>query len=424
MKLCKLPLCLALLAIVTSISSRADWPQWRGPDRSGHVPPGVPVPATLPGELKTLWKNKIGEGHSSPVVFKDQLVYIDEQGDREVVHLLDARTGRPRWSVPFAEAYRDEFGPGARATPVIDGDRVYVQSCKGEFQCLSLADGKQIWRTNYETDYGAVFFGQLPANAAARRRGHAASPLIDEDRILLQPGGTNGAGIVCFNKYSGEVLWKSQSDEAGYSSPILATLAGVKQAVVYTGDRLIGLDRLTGALLWEAPYRTAAKRHVVTPALVGDSVIVSSHTIGMVCNTISKEGGKLKATETWANKPLKINTASFVAVDGYLYGLGATRNYVCVDAATGKIAWSQPGFADEPTRAYASTLVLGKNLLILTDQGELVMIAADPEKYREIGRTQACGKTWSLPAYVNGKLYVRDSRDLVCYELLEAAAGR
>jgi outer membrane protein assembly factor BamB len=419
MKLRNLLLCCALSPLAVHAAFAGDWPQWRGPDRTGHVPAGVPVPTSLPAELKVVWKTKIGEGHSAPVISKNQLVYVDQEGDREIVHLLDAKTGARRWSVPFAEAYRDEFGPGARATPVIDGSRVYVQSCKGEFQCLNLEDGTLIWRTNFETDYGAHFFGSLPADAAARRRGHAASALIDEGRIIVQPGGTNGASVVCFDKESGSILWKSQSDEAGYSSPVLATLAGVKQAVVFTGERLIGLDPVNGQLLWGVPYRTAAKRHVVTPAIIDDKVIVSSHTIGMVCNTISSKAGRLEPVQTWANKPLKINIASFVAVDGFLYGLGATRNFVCVDSKNGTIVWSQPGFGDEPGRAYASTLVLGNNLLVLTDFGELVMIAADPAGYREIGRAQACGKTWSLPAYADGKLYVRDTRELICYDLLD-----
>jgi outer membrane protein assembly factor BamB len=416
-------LCCALTHLLIGALFAGDWPQWRGPDRTGHAPAGAPVPHTLPSELKVVWKVRVGEGHSAPVLAGNKLIYVDQDADREVVHLLDAATGARQWSVPFAEAYRDEFGPGARATPLIDGNRVYVQSCKGEFQCLDLADGRQVWRANFETDFGSAFVGILPADAAARRRGHAAAPLIDEDRIIAQPGGTNGASVVCFDKRSGAILWKSQSDEAGYSAPVLATLAGTKQVVVYTGERLIGLDRFTGELLWAAPYRTAAKRHVVTPVIVDDRVIVSSHTIGMVCNTISREGALFNATETWANKPLRINIASFVAVDGFLYGLGATRNFICVDSRTGSIAWSQPGFGDEPGRAYASTLVLGRNLLVLTDLGELVMIAADSTGYRELGRVQACGKTWSLPAYAHGKLYVRDSRELICYDLLEVAGN-
>ena len=127
-----------------------DWPQWRGPDRTGRIPANNPVPNSLASEPNVVWRLDIGGGFSSPVVANNKLVYLDAQQQKEVTHLINVKTGKELWSVPFADAFQDEWGPGPRSTPIIDGDHVYVQSCNGEFRCLNLADGKVIWGTSFE----------------------------------------------------------------------------------------------------------------------------------------------------------------------------------------------------------------------------------------------------------------------------------
>ncbi|HYV26420.1 MAG TPA: PQQ-binding-like beta-propeller repeat protein, partial [Candidatus Eisenbacteria bacterium] len=136
-----------------------DWPQWHGPTRDARIPAGVPVPASLPKDLKPVWKVPIGGGPSSPVVARGKLVYFDEDGQKEVVHCVDATTGKEIWKLAIADRYQDEWGAGPRSTPVIDGDRVYVQSCNGEFRCLNLADGKVAWGVSFDKDYGVKFLG-------------------------------------------------------------------------------------------------------------------------------------------------------------------------------------------------------------------------------------------------------------------------
>jgi outer membrane protein assembly factor BamB len=201
---------------------------------------------------------------------------------------------------------------------------------------------------------------------------------------------------------------------------MVATLAGVKQLVVFTADALAGLDLQNGKQLWRIPYHTGAKRHAATPVIYGDTVTVNSQTIGLVCSRIDKHDDALAATQLWANKQLPINLATPVVVDGFMYSFGAvrTKNYVCVDAGTGVVQWSQPGFGlGKDQTDYASTIAIGKTLLVLTYDGQLVLMAADPKKYTELGRLQVCGKTWSHPAFANGKLYVRDGHELQCIDL-------
>lgn len=391
------------------------WPQWRGPFRTGHAAPGSPSPEKLAADLKPVWKIAIGGGFSGPLAAGGKLVLLDEQDGQEVAHLLEAATGRELWRRPYAESFGDEWGAGPRATPLIDGDRLYVQSCSGELRCLALADGKTIWRTNF-ADFGAKFLGSAAKEGTASRRGNNGSGVIDGGRFIVPVGSANGASLVCFDKLSGRVLWKSGDDESAYSSLIVATLAGAKQVVAFNADALLGADFSTGRILWRVPLKTNAKRHAATPLIRDDTVTVNSHTFGTICFRIAQEGDGLKCAELWANKNLKVNLASFVLVDGHLYGAGANKDFVCVNAATGALKWSGPGFGRN-NRDYASTIAIGHRLLVLTEAGTLHLFEANPEKFVPLGQAQVCGDTWCFPAYADGMLFVRDRRQLQCLKL-------
>lgn len=399
----------------------ADWPQWRGLERTGWVAQGEPVPTTIAAAPKAEWKLEIGGGFSSPVVAGGKLVYQDARDGKEIAHLVEAKTGKEIWSIPYAAVYQDEWGPGPRSTPIIDGDRVYVQACNGEFRCLSLADGKVIWGKSFEKDFGVKFLGSKAQEGTASRRGNNGCGVIDGDMILLPVGGTKGDSVVCFDKRTGRELWRTGNDEAAYSSYMVANLAGVRQVVAFTAEALMGVAVADGKTLWRVPLRTDAKRHAATPVIFGDTVMVNSHTIGLVCFKITRDGEGLKASELWANKGLKINLASPVLAGHYVYNHGAGKNYVCVDALNGKQMWSREGFGDK----LSVTIGAGKNLLVQTDKGELVLVAAEPSKYVELGRAQVCGKTWCSPAYADGKLFVREGLErgwkLTCFDLMAKA---
>ena len=397
-----------------------DWPQWRGPERDGHAAPG-PVPATLAAEPKVVWRREIGGGFSSPVVAQGQLVYLDAQAGKEVVHLADAATGRQIWAVPLADVYQDEWGPGPRSTPMLDGDRIYVQSCNGEFRCLNRADGATRWSLNFERDFGVKFLGSKANEGTASRRGNNGSGVVAGDRVFLPVGAVNGATLVCCDKLTGKEIWRAGTDEAGYSSPVVATLAGVRQVVYFDADALLGLDFATGRGLWRVPLKTNAKRHAMTPVIRGDTVTVNSHTFGMICFQITNSNGGQTATPVWTNRELKINLATPVLVDHYLFSHGEinARNLVCVDALTGKTLWKQPGLGE----TVSATIAVGNRLLVQSDRGELLLVAADPGQYQELGRAQVCGTTWSHPAYADGKLFVREGTlsgwKLTCFDLLD-----
>jgi outer membrane protein assembly factor BamB len=422
MKTSLLVLCAASI-LRPNVGGCDDWPQWRGPSRTGHAANSARAPTALPGELKPVWRISCGGGHAGPVVAQGKVALLDEHDGQETAHLLDAATGREIWSVAYAEAYQDEWGAGPRSTPILEGDRLYVQSCRGEFRCLNLANGQTLWAASFEKDFGVKFLGRNAGEGTATRRGNNGSGVIEGDRIILPVGSVNGASLVCFDKRSGKVLWKSGNDEAAYSSFIIGSLAGMRQVVAFTGEALLGADLGTGRILWRVPFKTNAKRHAATPVIRGDHVIVNSHTIGMVCLRITQEGAGLKATEAWANKDLRINLSTPVLVDQSLYCQGATKDYICVDAVTGKLQWSQPGFGPG-VQANSSAIAVGKSLLVLNYEGTLHLLAANPEKYTELGRLQVCGKTWSHPAYADGMFFVRDSSSLLCLKLESDLASR
>ena len=413
---------LVLVAAITLSAAHAgDWPQWRGPDRTGHAAVDAGAPSSLPKDLKPLWKVPVGGGHSSPVASATRLVYLDENGSREIAHCLDLKSGKELWQTDYADVFRDEWGAGPRATPIIDNDRVYVQACNGEFRCLNLADGKQLWATSFEKDFGVKFLGSKANEGTASRRGNNGTGVIDGNRLVLPVGGTNGASLVCFDKLTGKVLWKSGEDEAAYSSFMVATLAGVRQVVAFTADSLLGAELETGRILWRVPLKTNAKRHAASPVILDDRVLVNSHTIGLLCFKIAKDGDSFKATQAWANTDLKINLATPVFSGGHLYCQGPNRDFVCVDAASGAVKWTQTGFG-AGKKDYASTIAVGDKLLVLTEDGQLLLLAANPEKYTELGRLQVCGNTWSFPGFAAGRLFVRDGRQLMCIELLPSKA--
>ncbi len=401
-------------AAASLFAASADWPQWLGPDRTGVVPAGVPVPSSLPKDLKAAWRIPVGSGFSSPIVVGDKLIYADVDEKNEICHLLDTKTGREIWRTFYAPAKGDNFGNGPRATPLVDGDRVYVQSVNGEFACLALADGRKIWGMSFEKDYGVAFLGGNSDTGTSRRRGNNGSPVVDGAHIIIPVGSTEKGTLVCLDKLTGKQLWAGGNDETAYSAVQVATLAGVRQAIVLDAEALLSLDRTTGKTLWRIPLKTAARRHVGTPVILGDRVLVNSHTFGTIAFKVVKQGDEVKAFEDWKNPAMKINLATPVLVNGHFYSHGPAKNFVCFDAATGEQKWVAPGFGKDNS----SVIGLGKNLLVLTDEGQLVLVAAEAAAYREISRVQACGKNWNFPAYAGGSLYVRDARELVCYPLL------
>jgi len=227
--LMRFPAILFPLSLFLTFDGRAaDWPQWRGPDRSGHVPAGVAVPVTLPAEPKMAWHIKIGDGLASPVVSGGRVLYLDNQGGRETLHALDVTNAGEFWHGDIDNIFEDgQSPPGPRCAPMVDGDRVYAQSCRGELRCMATADGRLLWHVNYVADFGAVVMGENGNSQGASRHGYSASPFVDGAALFALVGGRDGASVVAFEKKTGHVLWKSQNDEPAYAAPMATQIGSI-----------------------------------------------------------------------------------------------------------------------------------------------------------------------------------------------------
>ena len=415
------PLLFFTLTLPCSLLNAADWPQWRGPSRDGTVKDAAHVLNSIPQEPKVLWEIAVGPGQSSPIVAQKRVVFMDGVDGQEVAHCLDAATGKELWRTnvgPMVE-FQNAYGEGPRCTPLIDGDRVYVQSCGGEFRCLALADGKQLWAVSFGDQYGATWFGNknpdpTSKETASRRHGNNGSAVVDGERIFVPVGSPTKGTLIAFDKKTGKELWAAGSDNTAYSSVVVGTLAGVRQAVHFTADALMGVDVSNGKVLWREPLKTGAKRHVATPLIDGDTVTVTSTSIGTIRFKISNKDGAFTADRAWENPQMKVVISSQIQVGSNLFspGPGNKCDLVCLNASSGEERWKESGLGD-----YASITAVNDSLLILDSTGELRLAKATEAGYKELGRTHFAGKTWASPAYSDGQLYVKDGVKLIAVRL-------
>lgn len=410
---------IAALVAVSACATGSDWPRWRGPDGTARIPAGEVIPRTLPSEPRVLWHVPIGPGHGSPVVSRGRVFYLDNQQGKEVAHAADAVTGQTIWSVTLDDVWGDSGSePGPRGTPTVDEDRVYVQSCRGEFRCLRVADGSEVWRVSFVKDFGAEVLQESGEIPGSNRHGNTATPLVDGNRLYVVVGGHPDTCLVCFDKRTGRVLWKSQDDVPGHAGPVWATIVGVRQLVLFTASAVIGIEPGEGRLLWRVPIKTLLGRNVTTPVVVGDMVVVGSYTAGLIGVRVARTASGWTAEVAWKDARLGVNFASPVAVGGYVYCIGPGKRLFCVDARTGSGGWVNDDFFSGMIDAgFASFLVAGSNLLILAERGQLLLVPASPRECRVLARAIVCGKNWCTPAYVGGRLYLRDAKELRCVQI-------
>ena len=378
----------------------------------------VTVPKTLPDAPRVVWQRPVTDGFAAPIISNGRVVYGDFQKGKETYHALRFGDAEPLWHEVLDAPHKDGFGTGPRCAPVSDGEIVLIQSCKGELHCVDAGTGKLIWKKNYLSDFGAPYTGEKGKTEGAARHGYAASPCIDGEHVIALVGAP-GAGVVCFEKKTGAVVWKSQDDQAAYSPPLVVTLAGFKQIVCFTVSGVMGLDRADGKLLWRVPLSTAFGRHIAAPIVHGDLVIVGSHEVGFVATRVVSKNGRIGIEEAWKlGKEMGPNFASPICIDNHIYML-AKNQVVCLDARTGKQTWAQDGIVrTTERRAFAAFIGMGEKIMVLNDMGELILFRANPKSYSEISRTQVCGKNWCHPAYADGKLVVRDAKKLICVDLM------
>jgi len=390
----------------------ADWPEWRGPNRDGICRETGLLKRWPPGGPKLLWQIRgIGQGYSGPAVVGNVLYTIGDRNGKVTVLALDvAAAGKRVWASAIAPVtYKGHF-PGTRCTPTVEGGRVYALGAGGVLACLEQATGMKIWSLSYVKDFGGV----VP------RWGFAESVLIDGPWAICTPGGPKGS-IVALDKTTGRVVWSAKiGDKASYSSIVKAELAGVKQYVAFTADRVVGVRANDGKLLWQFkdPDHTAnwGDVNVVTPVVSGDTVYASSdYGVGGGLAKIVRTADGLRAQKTWFTKELKNHHGGVILLDGALYGCDNPGALTCLDHKTGKVLWKsrKPG--------KCSVLYADGMLYCRDEKGPITLVKATPKGYIQAGRfdqpRRSKAKAWPHPVIANGRLYIRDQDLLLCYDV-------
>jgi len=383
---------------------RDDWPQWRGPRRDGVSKEAGLLKNWPANGPRLAWRiSGTGEGYSSFAVAGGRLFTLGARQNTEYVFAFDAASGKKLWEVANGRRFNNDRGDGPRSTPTIEGDRVYVFGSSGDLTVLDAASGKVFWTQNLLQKYGGSNINW----------GLSESPLVLSDRIIVTPGG-RGASIVALRKTDGSLIWKSQSDEPGYSSALLHPIGTIQQAVIFTAERALGVDVNDGRVLWS--YNRVANRtaNIATPIARGNHVFLSSdYGTGAGLLALTPSGNGIKASEVYFTNEMRNHHASSVLVGDYLYGFSSSI-LTAMHFETGKVAWRDRSVGK------GSLVFADDRLYLFSENGIVGLAEANPQKYVEQGRFQLrTGNlpTWSHPVVSGGKLFIRDQDTLYAYDV-------
>ena len=394
-----------LFCLSTEAAAQAggNWPQWRGANRDG-ISKETGLLKQWPADGPPLaWKTTgAGGGYSSFAVADGRLYTMGLRGDREFILAFDVDTGKQVWATPHGSAFRNDRGDGPRGTPTVDGEGLYALGGSGDLARLDARTGRVVWTMNVLQKFGG-------SNITW---GISESPLVIGEKVLVNAGGP-GASIVALNKKDGSLVWKSQSDRAGYSSGIPVQIGNTTQVVFFTHTRAVGLDLKDGRLLWEYPRAANNVANAATPVVRGNRVFISSdYGTGAGLVEINADG---KAQEVYFTKDMRNHHSSSILIGDHLYGFsGGILTAMRFD--NGEVAWKDRSVGK------GSLVFADGNLYALSENGVVGLIEATPAAYREKGRfriPQESLPTWSHPVIAGGRLYLRDQDTIFAYDVRE-----
>jgi len=410
---------LTCLAVATASASAlaADWPQYRGPDRS-NVSPDKGLLKEWPKDgPELLWKGTgVGAGFSSVTVFGDHVYTMGNKDGSAWIFALDRKKGgEPLWQAKVGKPGSGGSGgfefPGPRCTPATDGEYVVGLGPKGELVCVEAAKGKQVWKKDLMADYGGKH----------GRWEYSESPLIDGDRVVCVPGGRK-ATMVVFDKKKGTEVWKAALGDsaAGYSSVIKSRAGGREQYVVLTADGTIGVDAGTGKELWRYKEFRGNVANIPTPIAVGDQIFtVSGYRMGAALLTLSKKGEGVGMKDEYFTGEMKTKHGGVVIVGDYAYGDAADQGtLVCMEWKTGTLKWKRG--REGKGRGSASVTAADGHLYVHYTNGVVSLVPATADGYKETGSFRLPSNdehSWAHPVVIDGRLYVRSGPTVFCYDV-------
>jgi outer membrane protein assembly factor BamB len=421
-----------LFGLIALVACAEDWPEWRGKGRAGVFREDGVYETFPKSGLSVRWRTPVGNGFSGPAVAGGQVFVSDWQkttGNRgtERLHALDEKTGKVLWTREWPADYtglQGTYASGPRATPTVDGDRIYVLGSMGALHCLRAKTGETLWSRDYVKDFGT----HVPV------WGMTAAPLVVGNRLICLAG-TDQGKVIALDKMTGVPVWRAiEADgEPGYSPPFLVFAGGRQQVIQWHATGVASLDPETGKVYWQHPWRVNLALNPGTPVLGGDRLLLSAFYNGS--RMFALDHDKPGANMLWkGSSESEIKTdglhslISTPVIDGdYIYGVCSYGQFRCLNAKTGERVWETMAVTKENARWSMAHLVKYKDrYLINNDKGELILARLSPKGYDEISRTvllkptsnpgnkrEAGAVQWSHPAYANGHIIIRNDQEII-----------
>jgi len=432
----------AVLLLAASSVQADDWPQFLGPKREGAwLEKGIVE--TLPAQPKYAWRTEVGQGYAGPAV-ADGRVFVTDlvPGDgtalpkngfakssiagNERVLCLDEPTGKVLWKQEYPVNYRVSYPAGPRCTPTVDGDRVYTLGAMGDLLCLDVKKGDILWKKNFVKDFDA----DVPV------WGFSSHPLIDGDKLICLVGGSEGRGVIAFDKKTGDIKWKAVTTRGdfGYGVPVIYELGKTRQLIIWHSQAVVGLDPETGKRLWSEPWEIKAALTAPMPRAAGDKLFLTAFYNGGLLLNVEAD----KASVVWKSKKASEMAAQTTELhsimstpiikDGHIYGVCSYGELRCLKLDTGERVWEtyKPVVGKSVRWGHAFIVPFEDRYVLFNELGELIFCNLSPEKYEEQSRLKIIEPTnvmagrnvvWMHPAFANKKCYARNDKEIVCVDL-------
>ncbi len=395
-------------ALTVPAASAADWNQWRGPQRDGRVA-GFQAPATWTAHsLSKQWTVPVGEGHASPVIVGDRVYVFAREGENEILRCLALADGRVVWQQAYPVPYDMNpaargHGKGPKATPAVAGGRVFTLGINGHVSAHDAKTGAVLWRKDFAADF----------KSTAPVFGAAASPLVDGNNVIVHVGGDASGALTAFDVATGKVNWKWDGDGPAYTSPIIATLGGVRQLITQSQKHCLAVSPADGKLLWQIPFTTPYDQNSVTPLVAGDLVIFG----GVQKPTFAVKVSGKDAAQVWETREITMYMSSPVLNGTTLYGMSDKQrgSLFAMNATTGAVLWKSEGRLGEN----ASLTDLGSALLVVTDKGDLTVQEKTGASLKEVIKLKvADSPVWAAPAVAGDQIVIKDKITLTLFKVV------
>ena len=398
---------LLLTSTFTFAAEPETWPQWRGPNRDCQLSPRNWPTRLSDQNLKQTYRVNLGESYSGPIVTADRVFVTETIGKTETTKALDRATGKEIWkktwdgsmTVPFFAAAN---GSWIRSTPAYADGRLFVASMEDVMVCLNAANGEELWRKDFRKEFGTK----------NQSFGFACSPMVEGDHVFVQ----SAAGLIKMDCATGKTAWQALNENGGmmggaFSSPVVAEVAGKRQLVVQTRQKLAGVDIESGSVLWSVDVKAFRGMNILTPTVIGNQIYTSSYGGGSYLFEVTQENDTFSVAEKWKTKA-EAYMSSPVVVDGNIYVHLRNQRMTCIDPASGESPWTS-----KPFGKYWSMVANGNNVLALDERGDLLLLDLNTKEFVQVdSRHLTDSPAWAHLAMVDNQVFVRDLKGLTVYE--------